>query len=106
MAKKEIIGLVKNYNHALIDNQINVEKILLFGSHTTECAQKWSDIDVAVVSPDFGNDRFQERVLLATVACKIDPRIEPHPIGSEEFEKESWKTMIHEIKLNGIEIAA
>jgi predicted nucleotidyltransferase len=106
MVKTEIAELIKKYIDALITENINVEKVLLFGSYATDKAHEWSDIDIAIISPDFGKDRFEERVSLAMIANRVDPRIEPHPIGSDEFEQEAWKTMIHEIKTNGIEIAA
>ena len=38
-----------------------------------------SDLDIAVVSPDFGKDRFEEGKLLRRIAWRIDPRIEPIP---------------------------
>lgn len=106
MVKKEIIELARIFIAALIDKNIRLEKVILFGSYAIGNEHLWSDIDIAVVSPDFGKNRFTERVLLTEIACKLDPRIEPYPVGKDEFENESWKTMIHEIKLNGIEIAA
>mgnify|MGYP005608611547 CR=1 FL=1 len=42
-----------------------------------------SDIDVAIISPDFGRNRFEEKKLLMQAARRIDPRIEPVPITSE-----------------------
>lgn len=106
MVKKEIIEIVKNFINAMKSKSINVNKVLLFGSFANEKDSLWSDIDIAVISSDFGKDRFVERTLLTGISYKIDPRIEPYPIGQYEFEEEDWKTMIHEIKLNGIEIAA
>ncbi len=106
MVKKEIIEIVKKFINAMKSKNINVHKVLLFGSFVNEKDNLWSDIDIAVISSDFGKDRFIERTLLTGISCKIDPRIEPYPVGQYEFEKETWKTMIHEIKLNGIEIAA
>jgi len=106
MVKKEIIEIVKNFINAMKSKNMNINKVLLFGSFANEKDSLWSDIDIAVISSDFGKDRFIERTLLTSIACKIDPRIEPYPIGQYEFEEEDWKTMIHEIKLNGIEIAA
>jgi hypothetical protein len=34
----------------------------LFGSHLTGKADEWSDIDLAVISPQIRSDRFEERV--------------------------------------------
>lgn len=106
MVKKEIAEILKKYIQSMENENIKLAKVILFGSYANGREGLWSDIDVAVVSPDFGKDRFSERTLLTTISCDIDPRIEPYPVGLDEFEKEAWKTMIHEIKLNGIEIAA
>jgi len=39
-----------------------------------------------VVSPDFAEDVIENQMLLLRVRRKIDLRIEPHPIRSEELE--------------------
>jgi predicted nucleotidyltransferase len=65
---------------------------------------KDSDIDVAVVSPDFGKDRFEEGVRLFQIACDIDPRIEPIPLSPESFENDTWLPLIYEIRKNGVEV--
>jgi predicted nucleotidyltransferase len=48
-------------------------------------ARPWSDIDVAVISPDFSEDLFEERVILMQWAATIDDRIEPQPFTPERF---------------------
>ena len=40
-----------------------------------------SDIDVAVISKDFGKDRVEERMVLFRVAGKIDPHLDPVPFS-------------------------
>jgi predicted nucleotidyltransferase len=47
---------------------IRVERALLFGSYASgkDCAN--SDLDVAIVSPDFGKDRFEEGKMLFQIA--------------------------------------
>ncbi len=106
MAEREIIDIINRYVLALRESNILFEKVILFGSNVTDNPGKWSDIDIAVVSPVFGNDHQSERLILAKLAYYIDPRLEVHPIGLYEFENETWKTIIHEIKTNGQVIAA
>lgn len=106
MDQNEIIDIARQFRSELQKNGFRVERVILFGSYSRGSADPWSDIDIAVVSPDFGKDRFLERVSLAKISSRIDLRIEPYPVGSHEFEKEAWKMMIHEIRSNGIEIAA
>ncbi len=57
----------------------------LFGSHLTGKADEWSDIDLAVISPQIGSDRFEERVRLTKIALAIDDRIEPLPFSPDSF---------------------
>jgi len=102
----EIVNIAREFRRALLENGIAVEHIFVFGSHAADSAAEWSDIDLAVIAPEFGRDRFRERVLLMKIACRVDPRIEPFPLGCREFEQEGWRMMIHEIKTRGIEIAA
>jgi predicted nucleotidyltransferase len=64
---------------------IRVAAAYLFGSQLTGKADEWSDIDVAIVSPQIGNDRFEERVRLTGIAFSVDERIEPLPFNSETF---------------------
>lgn len=106
MAEREIIDIISRYIAVLKENGILFEKIILFGSNVTGNPGKWSDIDIAVVAAAFGNDHQEERLILARLAYHIDPRLEVHPIGTYEYEHEAWKTIIHEIKTTGLEIAA
>jgi hypothetical protein len=39
------------------------------------------------------------------IAWRIDPRIEPIPISSESYKKDTWLPLIYEIRKRGIEIS-
>jgi predicted nucleotidyltransferase len=104
MVEREIADKLAQFRKALEDQGIRVSMILLYGSYATGKFHKDSDIDVAVVSPDFGKDRFEEGVRLFQIACDIDPRIEPIPISSESFENDTWLPLIYEIRKNGVEV--
>jgi len=106
MAEREIIDIISRYITILKENGVFFEKVILFGSNVNGFPGKWSDIDIAVVSSEFGKDHMEERLMLAKLAYRIDPRLEVHPIGLYEYEHETWKTIIHEIKTTGLEIAA
>ncbi len=106
MAKEEIIKIIKKYAEKLREKGVNFQKIILFGSYAANRETRDSDIDVAVVSENFGKDRFDERVLLSKIAYYVDARIEPHPVSLKDFTEDTWQTIIHEIKSKGTEIAA
>ncbi len=91
---------------ARIAREFDPEKIILFGSYAHGNPRRESDIDIAVVSGDFGKDRFNERVLLSKIAYYVDARIEPHPVSLKDFTGDTWQVLLHEIKSKGIEVAA
>ena len=80
-----------------------VQAAYIYGSHSRGNAAVWSDIDVAVISPDFSEDLFEERLKLMKMAAIIDDRIEPHPFRIEDFE--SSNPLASEIQKHGILIS-
>jgi predicted nucleotidyltransferase len=104
MVKRETKELLKKFRAAVEKNGIRVNKLILYGSRASGKNTPDSDIDVAIVSPDFGADRFEEGVKLFKIACKIDPRIEPVPVSLKSYERDTWIPLIYEIRKKGIEI--
>jgi len=70
---------------AFVRQRLQVDAAYLYGSQAVGESRPWSDIDVAVVSPDFSDDLFQERVVLMQWAAAIDDRIEPQPFTPARF---------------------
>ncbi len=104
MADKEIRRIIALFADALTMKGIKVEKIILYGSYSSGEVHKDSDVDIAVVSSDFGRDKYEERKFLLQLAWKIDPRLEPVPISEESFINDTWIPLIYEIRQRGIEI--
>lgn len=73
----------------------------LFGSHVKGDATNDSDIDVCIVSPQFGHDFIEETVQLRKIALTIDSRIEPVPLTPEDvFDR--LATLPSEIRKYGV----
>ncbi len=106
MAKKPPIKIIKRFAAALAKEGITVDNIILYGSYAKGKARSDSDIDVAVVSKDFGKDRTEEGMLLFRIAGEIDPRIEPVPISVESYKNDTWVPLIYEIRTKGVELKA
>jgi HEPN domain-containing protein len=104
MVEREVTEKLTLFREALAKQGITVSAIILFGSYAAGKFHKDSDIDVAVVSPNFGKDRFKEGVKLFQIACDIDPRIEPIPVSLESYKNDTWIPLIYEIRKKGIEI--
>ena len=65
-----------------------------------------SDIDLAIISPEFGKSPLMERIKLYELRydAGVDSLIDPHPFGSNEFAQET-NFFITEIKKTGIDIS-
>lgn len=106
MVKKEIVKKVNDFVKEIKKHKINVTKVILYGSRVSGKYHEFSDIDVAVVSPDFGKDRYKEGARLFEIASKIDTLIEPVPVSEDSYENDTWIPLIYEIRKNGIELKA
>ena len=94
-----IKNIVKKYIRRLKENNIPVQKALLFGSYAKGTHRKDSDIDVAIVSTIFKGDRFTDRRLIVPFRRGLDSRIEPMPFTQADFDKGG--ILIDEIKKTG-----
>ena len=102
MAARELaINTAKQFVKDCGDSGLNFYKVLLFGSYAKDKADEWSDIDLLLVSDQFGNNVFENLKLYSKINIKY-PIIETHPypisnyINGDEF--------ISEISRDGIEI--
>lgn len=104
MVKSQAIKIIKRFVKALEHEGISVERVILYGSYARGRARPDSDIDVAVVSRDFGKDRVEEGMALFRIAGEIDSRLEPIPISSSAYERDTWIPLIYEVRQNGINL--
>ena len=86
----------------LVGNSIPVDSMYLFGSYAKETATDYSDIDIAIVSPKFSGDRFDDNLLILPFVIKIESRIETHPYSPITFGESPF--VRDEILTNGIKI--
>ncbi|MBI3760802.1 MAG: nucleotidyltransferase domain-containing protein [Chloroflexi bacterium] len=79
-----------------------MDKIVLFGSYAQGRPNEWSDIDLAVISPDFDGLEMLSRIdLMAQARSSRDSRIEALGYGSRQFEGADRLTFLGEIKRTG-----
>lgn len=78
-------------------------QLVLFGSQIKGRVHKWSDIDICVVSPQFGRDWMKEETKLKDLAMEVDIRIEPHPYSVKDFQVEE-DPFAYEIRKTGVVI--
>jgi predicted nucleotidyltransferase len=81
-----IQNTAKQFANALKQHNVPFQSLYVFGSAVSGKRHKWSDIDVGVVGPPFGNDRIEETVTLQIIAHKVDPTLAPIPLRPEDME--------------------
>lgn len=97
--QKLINSLIREFQ-----KEVKIDKILLFGSYANGKPHKWSDLDLAIISPDFKGKYKIDRIgklmdAVHRISCKID--IEPLGYTPEEYQKASPLTFLGEIKRTG-----
>ena len=94
-----VLNLLKKYLNRLKENNIPVQKALLFGSYAIGKQREDSDIDVAVISTAFKGNRCSDRRMIVHFRRGLDSRIEPMPFTPKDFAEGG--ILIDEIKKTG-----
>lgn len=103
MVKKadEIDRILKNYID-LVDKAFYIKKAFLFGSYANGNPNDNSDIDVAIVSPDFKyipEERFLK--ILFRLARNVELSIEPIGFTEEDLKDKPLGSVIYDIARSG-----
>lgn len=85
----------------LVNKKFDVQKAWMFGSFAKGIAHEGSDIDVCIISSDFGRDYFAEEDELLRLSIKIDPRLSPVAFSPQDIQNK-WSQLAHEITTYGI----
>ncbi|UCE07893.1 MAG: nucleotidyltransferase domain-containing protein [bacterium] len=104
MVEKTMIKIARKFVEALKRAGIKVDKVVLYSSYTQGRQRTDSDIDIAIISRDFGDNPMEEGMNLFRIAGLIDPRIEPVPISLISYENDTWIPLIYEIRENGVDL--
>ena len=75
--KKNELNVINLYVNLLKQKGVDVSKVILFGSYAKGTAKPESDIDIAIVSSQFGKNNLKEIMFLRRIALKIDSHLEP-----------------------------
>lgn len=87
-----------------VRTKIKIEKVVLFGSYAQGTATADSDIDLAVVSPDFGKSLLREKMDLFGWRhhSSLTADLQPFPFSPEQFAADHF--FVEEIRKTGIDI--
>jgi len=97
-----VLSSVRKYLAALQAHGLTPRFGVVFGSHATGRADRWSDIDLLVVSPQFDGPRSRRSIdLLWRVAARTDSRIEPVPCGESEWQSDDSSAIVEIARREG-----
>src|SRR5690625_3341996 len=99
--RKVVEQIAKNFGK-LVQRELDVKDIYLYGSYANGTYSEDSDIDIAVIGDDFTGDPIEDTMVLMRIRRKIDNRIEPRPFRTSDFNMSN--PFIREIIENGIMI--
>jgi len=89
------------YINILKQDKLSLKEVIVFGSRAKRRTDKWSDIDLCIISPKF-KDPFKAMHYLLLKSYQVDAIIEPHPYHPKDFRNED--PLVWEIKKTGIRI--
>lgn len=92
---------VNDYAKALRLGGVSFSQLILFGSFAKGKEEPWSDIDVGVISADFGRNYFDELVKLNQLRGSDTLRIDPHPFNPDDLN-DRWNPIAAEVIASGI----
>jgi predicted nucleotidyltransferase len=99
----EAIALsVRQYLMNLRQYNIPISYGVIYGSQVRGESGQWSDIDLLVVSPQYDRERRREDInLLRRVAAHTDSRIEPIPVGQQQYLTDDSSAIIEIARREG-----
>ena len=103
MVEIAIITAIREYLGALTKYGIHARRAVLFGSYARGEGDKWSDIDLVVIAPEFDAAKeleLVERLWQTTIAA--DNRIEPIPCGEKEWETDEGRPILEIARREGV----
>jgi predicted nucleotidyltransferase len=87
MDKSSAIDIIRRYRKAIEARNVVVNKIVLFGSYASGNQREGSDIDVAVISDDFCDKGYWDRIdILSDALCEVFEPIEAIALTTDEWE--------------------
>jgi predicted nucleotidyltransferase len=97
-----IIESVRNYLKKVQKKGLVIRFGVVFGSQVTGQADRWSDIDLLVVSPRFDGSRDRRDIdLMWRLAARTDSRIEPVPCGERQWKDDVSSAVVEIARREG-----
>lgn len=99
----KVLTELRAYKKRLAQAGVATDQLIVFGSYAKGVNKPWSDIDLCVVSRQFGKNRHDERIRLLRLTDNQTVDIEPHPYHPRDLQNR-WDPLAQEITKYGITI--
>lgn len=100
LTRDEALRLVREYKRIISPLFEGKAKVMMFGSYSKGTANKWSDIDVAVILPRLDDDKWYETsVALGTESDKVSLLIEPVLMAEDR-----WSPLYDDVMRTGVTV--
>lgn len=101
----QIKEIIAEYKQALKALGVNVERVILYGSHAKGSQREDSDIDLVVISNDFRKMNLRQRLeVLGIAAARIMKPIEARGYTPEEINMVTEASFLKEVLEMGVSI--
>ncbi|MEA1875248.1 MAG: nucleotidyltransferase domain-containing protein [Bacteroidota bacterium] len=103
VTRETAIITAKSFINDCQANGLTFHKVLLFGSAARDMTHEWSDIDLLLISDQFGDNVFDNLKLYSKINIKY-PVIETHPYPTKYYYE--GDAFISEISKESVEIVS
>lgn len=101
MGQEAVLATIREFKNALEAVNIRIDQVILFGSHAEGTAREDSDIDLVVISSNFADKSYWERInILSDAICRVFAPIEASAFTPDEWK--SKKSLITDYAKNGV----
>lgn len=98
-----VAGLVREFVTALSE-QVQVERVILFGSRAQGEATDNSDVDLLVVSPDFGRDVLADYTLVYRCIPLLDVDVDVIPRTPDQVAEAAPDSFLATVLEDGVTV--
>jgi predicted nucleotidyltransferase len=105
MVDEAVMQRIRCYVSAASALGVPISRVVLYGSQARGTSDKWSDIDLIVVSPVFDGPDARDKVdLLWQATTATNGYIEPVACGERRWQEDDGSPIIEIARREGIEI--
>jgi predicted nucleotidyltransferase len=104
ISENRLENIIKGFIERL-SNDIDIDEVILFGSHASGTSDRHSDIDLAIISDSFlGKSNIKNMQYLSRMAARYNSVIEALPFTYQEYKNLDHRTFLAAVVKSGKKI--